>query len=230
MGQIQRFDLTRIIGEYNTRYFFETGTFLGDGVGYAAESPFNKIISVEIIPEIADKAKLRFKDSDKIEIIEGNSFMALENELPKIKGNCLFWLDAHFPGADAGITAYDADGNEDIRLPLAKELAIIKRLHSSYKDVLIIDDLRIYEDGPYAKGNVPADALPKIDRNIDFIYKHFGNTHLILKSFLDEGYVLLFPKMKYYINRFRLQNLFKGTPFKEDYYLTKNLFSNNLNI
>lgn len=217
MGSIKRFDLTRIITEFNTKYFFETGTFWGDGVEYALKSPFRQILSVEIIPEIAEKARARFLDKKTVEIIEGSSEDALTQRVSEIDGNCIFWLDAHFPGADAGLKGYDENMNDSIRLPLIKEIGIIQRLRTKYSDVLIIDDLRIYEDGPFANGNVPSDALPASDRNIDFIFKTYGKTHVILRCYLDEGYILLFPRFRYFTRKFLKMLTFQNA--EEDFRL-----------
>jgi hypothetical protein len=224
MGALNRFDLCRIIKEYKIPYFFETGTFWGDGVAYALQSPFKKLFSVEVVPEIASKAANRFVDNKEVCILEGDSVSILEQELPYLKENCLFWLDAHFPGADAGMAAYNEDANETLRLPLEQELEVISRLRSAYNDVLILDDLRIYEDGPFVNGNVPADALPNENRTIDFIYRYFGDTHQVMKCYLDEGYILLFPKSSYRRNHFKWSNLFKKVTPQEDHYLiTENI-------
>ncbi len=217
MGSIRRFDLDRIIREYKTHYFFETGTFLGEGIEYALRSPFKKIASVEIIPEIAGKAKDRFSALQNVEIIENDSVNALATKVPAMKSNCIFWLDAHFPGADAGMKGYDDNMYDALRLPLINEIEIIHRLRKNFQDVLIIDDLRIYEDGPYENGNVPGDALPVTDRNINFIYKYFSASHVILKCYLDEGYILIFPKFKYR-KRVLLNKIFLRKRDKEDFY------------
>lgn len=221
MGALNRFDLCRIIREYEILYFFETGTFWGDGVAYALQSPFKKLLSVEVVPEIASKAAERFVNIKNVCVLEGDSVTILGQELPYLKGNCLFWLDAHFPGADAGLAAYNEDANEDLRLPLERELEVISRLRSNYKDVLILDDLRIYEDGPFVNGNVPADALPGKNRTIDFIYRYFGHSHQVMKCFLDEGYILLFPKGRYKRKHFKWGNLFKKVTPQEDHYLVR---------
>ncbi len=194
MGSISRFDVKRIAEDYFTPYFVETGTWKGDGVAYALQTAFRKIISVEIIADIAEQAKERFRAFSSVEIIAGHSVPVLKEELPKLKGNCIFWLDAHFPGADEGVKNYDAEEDEQLRLPLESEIEAIQQARTGYKDVLIIDDLRIYEDGPYENGNAPADTLPKNLRSIDFLYSHFGKTHSINKLYLDEGYILLFPE------------------------------------
>lgn len=220
MGRLSRFDLSRIIKEYKSDNFFETGTFWGDGVAYALQSPFKKVYSVEIIGEIVDKARKRFEGNNKVEILHNDSISALEQMSSQIKGNTVFWLDAHFPGADAGLTPYDSENNEEFRLPLERELEVIAAARKKYHDVLILDDLRIYEDGPYQNGNVPADALPKGNRSLDFVYRCFGKTHYVFKSYLDEGYILLFPKGKYNSNHFRLKDIFKKKPVTEDHYTT----------
>jgi len=211
--------LNRIIREYRTSDFFETGTFRGDGVEYALKFPFRHIASVEIVPEIADEAKMKFASNSNVKIMTADSVTALQTELPVVKTNCVFWLDAHFPGADAGITGYDSENVEEVRLPLAKELETISVLRQKFRDVIIVDDLRIYEDGPYKNGNVPEDALPKISRNISFIYEYFDRTHIVLKCYLDEGYVLLLPKRTYKKHHFKFNDLFKTTSSVEDFYL-----------
>ena len=219
MGTIRQFNLARLIKEYRATNFFETGTFRGDGVNYALKFPFLQITSVEIIPEIANGAKERFTENKNVKIVTGDSATALRDELPAIKNNCIFWLDAHFPGADAGITAYDSEKAEEVRLPLVKELQIISTLRKKFKDVIIVDDLRIYEDGPYKNGNVPEDALPKMNRDISFVYNYFERSHIVLKCYLDEGYILLLPKAIYKKHHFRFYDLVKSTSSVEDFYL-----------
>lgn len=194
MGSLQRFNLQKAIDTYKTEYFFETGTWRGEGVNYANQFGFKKIYSTEIIKEFADKAKQRFTTNKNIEIFEGNSFDGLHQLLPQITGNCVFWLDAHYPAADEGIVDYNNEKDEDIKLPLEKELEIIAARKGKYGDVILIDDLRIYEDGPYTKGNMPKDIAPPKNRNAAFFAKIFGNTHNVIKSYKDEGYVLLLPK------------------------------------
>jgi hypothetical protein len=208
MGFINQFNVDRIIRDYQINYFFETGTWKGDAVAYALQFPFEKIISAEIIPEIADKAKWRFQKESRVKIIEASSPDALYAELPPLNGNCLFWLDAHFPGADAGMRRYDAINDEDIRLPLEKELTIIHQLRKNYQDVLIIDDLRVYEEGPYENGNAPSDTLPKKNREPDFISRFYGKTHITMKTYRNEGYLLLFPKAANRLTRAFLDDLF----------------------
>lgn len=194
MGSINRFDLNKLIKKYNVQYFFETGTWKGDGLAYASKFPFKKLLSCEIMEEIYHKANNRFKNHNNIQIKLGASEEALASLNNEITGNCLFWLDAHYPGAEEGLHTYNEIKNETIRLPLHKELLLINELRSNYKDLILVDDLRIYEDGPYKKGNMPDNIIPPSIRNIDFAYDLFAATHEIIKLHNDHGYLIIIPK------------------------------------
>ena len=65
------------------------------------------------------------------------------------------------------------------------------------RDVLLIDDLRIYEDGPYGMGPVPdfAQTLPPERRNIDFVERRpWSQTHDLQRFHQHTGYLMLTPK------------------------------------
>ena len=223
MGNLSRFDLERMIKNYKVSYLFETGTLWGDGVAYALQFPFKKIVSVEIMPSIAEQARKRFSEDQQVAIIETDSVTALKEQLGHLTGNIVFWLDAHFPGADAGLEQYDkqAEGKDDFRLPLSHEIEIISTLRSGFQDVLIIDDLRIYENGPYQNGNVPPDAMPAGERSIRFVEERFSGTHVIIRSYLDEGYLLLFPKKSYKKHHGRLARFFHKKDVENCQYLAE---------
>ena len=57
MGSIRTFDIAQIKDKANIKTFIETGTLWGNGVDYALESGFDKIISIEINSQLAEKAK-----------------------------------------------------------------------------------------------------------------------------------------------------------------------------
>lgn len=197
MGSLKRFNLGKISKQYDCPYFFETGTWMGNGLAYAKNTPFTKLYSSEIMPEIADKARTRFSAENRIEIFTGNSTAVFEQTLPIIHGNCVFWLDAHFPGAEEGLKDYNEYDNEQVKLPLEKELQLIKDIRPDFQDVILIDDLRIYETGPFKSGNLPEGILPPSFRSIDFVFGLFGDSHEVVRSYEDEGYLLLFPKHIY---------------------------------
>jgi hypothetical protein len=89
------------------------------------------------------------------------------------------------------------------RLPLQKELDLIFQKRTSFKDVILMDDLWVYEDGPYETGlfnnhmkrmgwNITRQEIWQ--GGIDFIYELFGNTHQIVKDYRHQGYIILYPK------------------------------------
>ena len=91
----------------------------------------------------------------------------------------------------------DADSRSlTIRLPLETELRIIKKNREHFNDVIIIDDLRIYEDGHFGNGPAPLpDRLPRGQRTLDFINELFSDSHTITRIYLDEGYIFITPKI-----------------------------------
>lgn len=203
MGDIKRFDLNNIIRNCNTKTFCETGTLLGDGVAYACTFPFDTIISLEIMTEYVQKARDRFKTDMRVHIVEGDTSIILPNVLEKINTNCVFWLDAHFPGADLRHKKYTDEKNKDTRTPLKRELSYIQQRVDKFDDVIIIDDLWIYEEGPFEWGtfNEHMKRCHNGERREDicgedssFIYNLFKDTHHIKKLNNDQGYLILIPQ------------------------------------
>lgn len=200
MGSLRTFNLAPMMEAFGCRYLFETGTSSGDGVAYAQHFAFDEIWSVEIVPELAERAKARFAAVDRIHILNEPSTSALARVLPGLppSRSVIFWLDAHFPGADDGLATYKAEQDDDRRLPLQRELEMIAALRPASRDVIIIDDLRIYEDGEWEQGPLPeiASTLPPERRNIDFITSsRWASTHQIERSARHTGYLLLTPKV-----------------------------------
>jgi hypothetical protein len=87
---------------------------------------------------------------------------------------------------------------EDIkkRLPLEDELALIRQSREGIGDVILIDDARLYQSGPYSKGDLPTDwpPLQGIQREgIGFIRKAFPD-HGVVIDYADQGYVMCVPR------------------------------------
>jgi hypothetical protein len=118
-------------------WFIETGTYLGDTLWFMRS--VDHIFSIEVQPDLARLAELRFKRHPKIKVLQGDSADQLEHIVKKIDGPCLFWLDGHY---SAGITGR---GSKDC--PIFEEIAAIasgsKHLHS-----IMIDDARCFGSDP----------------------------------------------------------------------------------
>ena len=205
MGAISRFDLREIITNTNTTVFVESGTLHGDGIAHALQFPFQEIHSIEIIDDLAKQARARFQNNKNVTIHTGSSPDVLHNILPGINGNILFWLDAHFPGADSGHIKYSQvkDIEYSKNLPLEGEIKEISKRLDTHKDVVIMDDLWIYESGDFEWGDfdthckksghdITLDEIAK-NKNLSFLYDTFGNSHKFIKNYHDQGYVAVLP-------------------------------------
>jgi len=197
MGKLARFDLDKIISCYGCKTLIETGTGMGTSTMYAAKSSFDKIYTIELHPEIAKKASELLAVHKNVSLVEATSEDALKRILPDIpaSSNTLYWLDAHYPGEDFGYNPTD-DCDFDTRLPLEKEIEIVKSHRNIENDVFIIDDLRIYEDGPFFHGNIwqSRETAHPNGRNISFVKSLLGDTHKLVRLFHEEGYLIAVPK------------------------------------
>ena len=126
-----------VVRAYATRFrrriLLETGTYLGDMVE-AMRHRFDRIISIEVDTSLAVQAKLRFRGEDHIEIVCGDSGVAMPEMLAGMKGEGIFWLDGHYSG---GITS---KGSQET--PVGSELRHI--FAHGKKPVILIDDARLF--------------------------------------------------------------------------------------
>lgn len=196
MGVLADFDLTKMITDYGTRYLVETGTGIGRGVEEAVKHDFLQVFSIEIMHNLALDVALRFADNPMVTIIHGKSEKGLREALEEIPGDApaIFWLDAHYPGADFRMANYDSEKNHDLRLPLERELRLLAEGRDIDGDVFLIDDLRIYEDAAYDEGPCAAAALPAPEfRHVRFVDEILGATHRIERSTQRTGYLCAYP-------------------------------------
>ncbi len=196
MGTLAAFHLPGIRALHNVTSFVETGTAAGDGVAHAIDAGFSLVHSIEIIPEVAAAAKARFSADDRVTIWTDDSRHALPLILKELPPDpALFWLDAHFPGAHTAGADYESEPDVRRRLPLEEEVAVIARMRRGQRDVLLIDDARIYQPGPYGAGDLPPNWAPlrNVERSLNFIRQAFGKTHGVVVDYRDQGYIMVFP-------------------------------------
>lgn len=195
MGSLSHFNLEGIRVVHGLHSFVETGTAHGLGVEQARAAGFEVIHSIEIVRELAQAAISAFAHDSRVTIWNGDSREVLPMILKDLPPRpALFWLDAHFPGAHKANGDYGAEPDVGRRLPLADEVRAIRNARGDIRDVLIIDDARIYQPGPYGAGDLPPDwpPLQGIERNLDFLREYRG-THGVVTDFADHGYVMVFP-------------------------------------
>lgn len=195
MGVLRRFDLAYLRERFGLKSFVETGTGEGKSIPYAAESGFEVVHSIEIEPALVDLARTKYPWAH---IHCGDSAEKLAEILPTLgEEPALFWLDAHFPGAETGHHKYHEEENVERRLPLEREVRLIAEARKGVRDVILIDDARIYQPGPYGLGDLPEDWPPLrgVKRSLDFVREAFGATHGIVVDYADTGYVIVTPKL-----------------------------------
>jgi len=192
MGAIYQHSISEYIQTYNLENYIETGTGMGDCLRHALQFNFKKLKSVEIYPQVYDRIKNGFSDS-RVELFLGNSYELMEQMVKDLKGNTLFFLDAHFPGADFHFKTYTSTQDYNTRLPLEREVCTLDTLRDLSNDVIIIDDLRIYEDNSYSEGNWDL-RLQAGGNGIQFIYDIFEKTHQIKKDLRSQGFLIITPK------------------------------------
>ena len=197
MGQLnQAIKIKNVLDYYDIKNFVETGTGQAEVVRsvYEANEDLN-IHTIEVVEEIFEQNKIKFSYLKDVSWHLGTSFKILPEILPTFEGNTLFWMDAHFPGADFGLSSYGDEKDMDKRLPLKRELESIVQSRDVKDDVFVIDDLRIYEDGPFEGGNW--DERTKYGGDgIGFIEDMFEKTHYVGRSYNAQGSVILFPVTK----------------------------------
>lgn len=202
MGSIKIFNLNEYITQYGCDIYLETGTGICDCFSHAVTFPFTEYYSIDIDGELIKKAENLYS-GENIHFIHNYSHLALEDLVPKLPKEkpVLFFLDAHFPGADFHKISYE----ESIRqfkedaFPLLKEIKIIKKHRDISKDVFIIDDWKLYDrDKNYEHSEWLYRELQEELGLITMpnqIINEFENTHNFEINLSHQGYLILTPKV-----------------------------------
>ena len=210
MGHIdEAIQVKNVLDFYNIDNFVETGTGKAEVVQSISKIKSNlNIHTIEIMEEIYNENKISHSYLTNVNWHLGQSSEVRPEILPQLEGNTLFWLDAHFPGADFGLASYGDEQDFDKRLPLRSELELIVKGRNVSDDIFVIDDLRIYEDGPFESGNW-ADRKLYGGNDITFIEDLFDDTHFVVRSYNKQGFVILLPITKDISDE--VENLIVGT-------------------
>ncbi len=208
MGSIREHDLGYYLKKYNLENYFETGTGEGDCLAHALQQPFKTFYTVDIDQDLVRQVqnKLQFCTKD-VRLFAGKSTDTIRSLLPQINqmGPTLFFLDAHFPGADFHKCTYE----ESIRhfkkdaFPLEEEMALLLAHRDISRDVFIIDDFILYEEGDYETIKIGLtwkygwlqDELG-LQTNSTFLYQAFEKTHDLRKDLKSQGYLIATPKQQ----------------------------------
>ena len=206
MGLLREHKLTDYINKYDLKYYFETGTGKAECLEYALRYPFEEYWTVDIDEDLIEESFNKFKNMSKnINLLIGKSTEILDEYVPQIpkESPTLFYLDAHFPGADFQKCTYEESIREHKQdaFPLEQEVDVILEKRDISKDVFIIDDLVLYEEGDFECLKVGCVweygwLQEELDLKTDskFLYEKFEKTHDFKKDLRSQGYLIITPK------------------------------------
>jgi hypothetical protein len=126
----------------------ESGTYLGGTVEFFIPHA-DRIVSVEIEPDLYEAARRRFADEPKVELHLGDAAKLIPELAAALKRPALVWLDGHFTG---GINTEPGDEVE----PAPGILETLGGLELPAGMTIVVDDLRLFGRG---NGFPPLDTL-----------------------------------------------------------------------
>ena len=205
MGALRNFPLNQLFKNGCPPIAIELGSGYGTGIYELLKFPFNNILSVEINSEQTDLLNKVFRFDTRIRVINSLTVEFLKDIFNRIPTSVPLFIfsDAHFPNADFGLAEFDAEKDENIRMPLVKEMTLIKELRADRgaKDIILIDDISLYDDSDFKydddhkKKDIAKKLLPRLHRNyLPKIIEDFENTHISNIYEQEQGYLLLNPK------------------------------------
>lgn len=208
MGCLRRHDLNDYIDNYKLKYYFETGTGKAESLEHATKYPFKKCYTVDIDEDLVKYSYNKLKDTStcNIQFLVGKSTDILNEYVSKIpkKSPTLFFLDAHFPGADFHKCTYEESIRKHMEdaFPLEQEINIVLKERDVSKDVFIIDDLILYQKD--AKVDCLNEGIVweydwlqeelNLETSAKFLYEKFEKTHDFKTDLRDQGYLIITPK------------------------------------
>jgi hypothetical protein len=193
MGTLRKYELKNA----DCKVFFETGTGLGHSLLHALDNGnFDLLYSSEIHDATANKAKELFKKNKNVEILNMTSLAALKNILINIipETPILFFLDAHFPGEVEDGFLYSSNVPSGTSMPLKDELELIASVRTNSQDIIIVDDLKLYEDGPFENGSIEKNFanIPDVNRGLEFVQALYPKRKIV-RNYKDDGYLIIKP-------------------------------------
>jgi hypothetical protein len=135
---LKRCLLKRFAVDHRLAILVETGTFLGD-TPWVFRNFFKEIYTIELSETLAELARNRFARFHHIQVLKGDSGLALPALIPRLSEPILFWLDGHYSG---GLTAKGF-----LNSPIVNEVNAIADLCRE-RFVILIDDARTFGQEP----------------------------------------------------------------------------------
>ena len=119
-------EFEKLVKRFKIKNIVETGTFKGDTTKEFSKMVGN-VYTIESNKEFYAQARANLKDHKNIQMFFGSSPEVLRKILHKMKGNTLFFLDAHWGDY----------------WPILDELKEISRIPSLSKSIIVIHDFYV---------------------------------------------------------------------------------------
>jgi len=131
----------------------ETGTNRGDSAAALAEL-FPEVVTIEISEVLAGRARERFAETSNVTVVQGNSAELLRT-VADPDAPTFYFLDAHWSGGETG--------GEEVDCAIVDELAVLRE-RGNRGDVLVVDDLRVFEAPPANRDRKLWPTVAELDR------------------------------------------------------------------
>jgi hypothetical protein len=161
-----------VLKDYPNAVYIETGTAKGESVQVALDAGFEKIITIEVNPDVYVKACVRFQGDDRVVLIMGDSGVVLPDVLKGIKEPATFWLDAHWSTGECDL------GPGISKCPILHDLRAIAN-HPIKNHTILIDDLQYFRTGIPQWNNIVLGDIMEVIMNINPDYRiRFRDGHV----------------------------------------------------
>jgi len=203
----------KILKKIKITNLVETGTFKGETAFWAAKY-FKNVHTIEIHEGLFNAVIQNPNKPDNVIVYKGNSIDILNEILSKLRGQTMFWLDAHYSGPHTG-------GKEN-ECPIIDEIKIISSFNNP---VVFIDDARLFQGTP-PKMQDPT-HWPRLDSIFEIIRKTMPN-HI---ATIQDDIIMAVPTDVYdiigeywqetYPQRFKKEGLFSVNRLYKKYIATE---------
>jgi hypothetical protein len=175
-----------LVARYGFRRAVETGTGHGTSAKHMASLGLD-VHTIDIDPRATvDIPGVTFHLGDSPDVLQ------------KLVGDpvpTFWWLDAHYPG-EFFKEPIDSEPDLAKRLPIFRELDVLQAGRDMSRDVIGIDDLKIFVEGTYQEGNQPEHLMVQ---NGHRIFERLSRTHWTMTSGKNQGYLLAVPCDRSYL-------------------------------
>lgn len=198
MGRLSRLNPSDLVRAYGLDTLVETGTGHGHSVITALQVPeITHIVTIEVDYETYHRNTVTFSNEPRVTCLHGDSSVLLPKVAADLTPNrrVLWFLDAHFAGSGrlAPLPMEVKNGDVEAAAPVLTEVKALIAYRGAVlaNDVIVIDDLCLFEEGPY---EVDARELRMSLGQRSLAWMDLLMTHTIERVYHDGGYLIARPR------------------------------------